>query len=87
MKRASIVLEEYDPSWPSKLEDERSRLIAIAGEWCHGGIEHESPLWNERIKFRNFLSLDERIASDYARLKRDLATYHQQDRETYFGFK
>ena len=152
MKRASVTLEDYDPSWPSMFEDEKRHLMAIAREWCHGGIEHvgstavpgmvakpvidvmfgvkslkeskpaievlvesgyeyspyktevmhwfckpsdafrthhlhlipfESPLWNERIKFRNLLRSNERVASDYARLKRDLAASHQEDRETY----
>lgn len=152
MKRASVVLEEYDQSWPSKFEDEKKHLMAIAGEWCHGGIEHvgstavpgmvakpvidvmfgveslekskpaikvlvangyeywpyktdamhwfckpsdafrthhlhlipfENRLWKERIKFRNLLRSNDRIAYEYARLKRELASSHKEDRETY----
>lgn len=152
MKRASVILEEYDSSWPSKFEDEKKHLMSIAGTWCHGGIEHvgstsvpgmvakpvidvmfgvksleaskpaidvlvengyeywpykaevmhwfckpsdafrthhlhlipfESPLWQERIKFRDLLRSNEAIANDYARLKRELATSYKDNRETY----
>ena len=40
MNRAAVILEDYDPSWPAKFEEEKSRLMAIAGEWHYGGIEH-----------------------------------------------
>jgi GrpB-like predicted nucleotidyltransferase (UPF0157 family) len=152
VKRASVILEEYDPSWPSKFEHEKAHLLAIAGQWCHGGIVHvgstavpgmvakpvidvmfgveslegskpaievlvgsgyeywpyktdlmhwfckpsdafrthhlhlipfESPLWKERIKFRDLLRSNERIAGDYAQLKRELAASHKEDREAY----
>ena len=40
MKRASVILGEYDLSWPAQFEEEKSHLMAIAGAWCYGGIEH-----------------------------------------------
>jgi len=152
MKRSPVVLEEYNPSWALKFEEERGHLMAIARHWCYGGIEHvgstavpgmvakpvidvmfgvesleksepaidvlvengykywpyktdlmhwfckpsdafrthhlhlipyESPLWKERIKFRNLLRSNERLASDYAHLKRELAALYKEDREVY----
>jgi len=156
MTRASVILEDYDPSWPSKFEEEKSHLLAVAGEWNYGGIEHvgstaipgmvakpiidvmfgvksleeskpaiaalvdqgyeywpyktefmhwfckpsdafrthhlhlipfESPLWLERIKFRDLLRSDHNIASDYATLKRELAVTYKEDREAYTNKK
>ena len=46
-------------------------------------IPHASALWNERIRFRDLLRADDKIASDYAALKRDLALLHKDDREAY----
>jgi len=152
MNRAAVILEDYDPSWPAKFEEEKSRLMAIAGEWHYGGIEHvgstavpgmvakpvidimfgiksleesksaidvlvahgyeywpykkevmhwfckpsdafrthhlhlipfESPLWQERIQFREVLRSDKNIASQYASLKRQLAASYIEDREAY----
>lgn len=152
MSRAPVVLEEYDSSWPSKFEEERAHLMAIAGEWYYGSIEHvgstavpgmvakpvidimfgvksleeskpaidtlvasgyqywpyktgvmhwfckpsdvfrthhlhlipfESPLWQERIKFRELLRSNEGVAIQYAKLKRELATTYKEDREVY----
>ncbi|WP_126452594.1 GrpB family protein [Sulfuriflexus mobilis] len=152
MKRASVILEKYDPSWPERFEIEKNHLIAIVGEWNFGGIEHvgstavpdmvakpvidvmfgvkslegskpaietlvehgyeywpyktdvmhwfckpsdafrthhlhlipfESPLWKARIKFRDILRSDKIIATQYANLKRKLATSYKEDRETY----
>lgn len=40
MSQASIILEEYDASWPSKFEEEKERLMAVAGEWHCGSVEH-----------------------------------------------
>jgi GrpB-like predicted nucleotidyltransferase (UPF0157 family) len=40
MQRASVILEEYDPSWPEKFEKEREHLVAIIGSWNYGSIEH-----------------------------------------------
>ena len=31
MKQASVILEEYDSSWPSKFEEEKNHLMSIAG--------------------------------------------------------
>ena len=46
-------------------------------------IPFQSPLWQERINFRNLLRSNKRVATDYANLKRDLAANYRQDRETY----
>lgn len=152
MSQASVILEEYDSSWPSKYEEEKNHLIAIAGEWHFGSIEHvgstavpgmvakpvidvmfgvksleeskpaievlvsdgyeywpyktevmhwfckpsdafrthhlhlipfESPLWKERIQFRDLLRSDDKLASQYANLKRELAATYKEDREAY----
>lgn len=152
MNQASVILEEYDSSWPSKFEEEKNHLIAIAGEWHFGSIEHvgstavpgmvakpvidvmfgvksleeskpsievlvshgyeyspyktevmhwfckpshafrthhlhlipfESPLWKERIQFRDLLRSDDKVASQYANLKRELAATYKEDREAY----
>jgi len=40
MSRASVILEEYDSSWPAKFEEEQDHLLEIAGEWHYGSIEH-----------------------------------------------
>lgn len=152
MSSASVILEEYDSSWPAKFEEEKAHLVAIAGEWNYGSIEHvgstavpamvakpvidvmfgvksleeskpaidalvecgykywpyktevmhwfckpsdafrthhlhlipfESPLWQERIKFRELLLSNERVATQYAKLKRELAASCREDREAY----
>ena len=152
MSQASVILDEYDSSWPSKFEEEKKHLLAIAGEWHFGSIEHvgstavpgmvakpvidvmfgvktledskpaievlvshgyeyfpyktevmywfckpshafrthhlhlipfESPLWKERIQFRNLLRSDDKVASQYANLKRELAAIYKEDREAY----
>ena len=46
-------------------------------------IPYQSPLWNERIQFRNLLRLDSEIANQYANLKRELAGRYKGDREVY----
>lgn len=38
--KASIILEEYNDSWPGKFEQDKNHLIAIAGQWNFGSIEH-----------------------------------------------
>ena len=40
MKRASVILEEYDSSWPEKFEHEKNFLLSVAGEWNFGSVEH-----------------------------------------------
>jgi GrpB-like predicted nucleotidyltransferase (UPF0157 family) len=40
MKQASVILEEYNSSWPKKFEEERDYLISIVGSWNYGSIEH-----------------------------------------------
>ena len=152
MSRASVILEEYDSSWPSKFEEEKRHLVAVAGKWNFGSIEHVgstavpgmvakpvidvmfgvksldeskpaiealvkagyeywpyktevmhwfckpsdafrthhlhlipygSPLWQERIKFRDLLRTNKTVATEYANMKRELAATYREDRETY----
>ena len=152
MTRAPVILEQYDSSWPSRFEEEKSYLLSIAGDWNYGSIEHvgstavpnmlakpvidimfgvktleeskpaieilvasgyeywpykadvmhwfckpsdafrthhlhlipfQSPLWKERIRFRNLLRSDSTVASQYESLKRELATKYKEDRELY----
>jgi len=40
MAGAPVILADYDSSWPSVFEKEKSHLINIAGAWSHGSIEH-----------------------------------------------
>ncbi|MFS1525456.1 GrpB family protein [Microbulbifer sp. 2304DJ12-6] len=149
---APVTLRAYDASWVSIFEREKRHLMAIAGEWNHGGIEHvgstavpgmvakpvvdimfgvrslagsapaidvlvesgyqywpykaevmhwfckpsdtfrthhlhlipfESPLWRERIQFRDLLRSNRDVAIQYAQLKRKLAATHKEDREAY----
>jgi GrpB-like predicted nucleotidyltransferase (UPF0157 family) len=42
-----------------------------------------SPLWNERLRFRDALRSDPALAAAYAGLKRRLADRHRNDREAY----
>ena len=152
MSRAPVILEKYDSSWPSKFEEEKEYLMAVAGKWHFGSIEHvgstavpgmvakpvidvmfgvktldesrpaievlveagyeywpyktevmhwfckpsdvfrthhlhlipyESPLWQERIKFRELLRSDDKVATEYANMKRELAATYREDREAY----
>ncbi len=46
-------------------------------------IPFESPLWKERIKFRDLLCSNEKLANQYANLKRELAASYKEDREMY----
>ena len=46
-------------------------------------IPYESPLWNERIKFRNLLLSDKDVANEYYALKKQLAVRYREDRESY----
>ena len=46
-------------------------------------IPFESPVWKERIQFRELLRTDEDIATQYANLKRELAVCYKEDREAY----
>ena len=152
MSRAPVVLEEYNPNWAEKYEEEKEFLMGIIGTWFHGRIEHVgstavegmvakpvidimfgvktlevsrpaievltkngyeywpykedvmhwfckpsdayrthhlhlipygSLLWNERIKFRDILRKKGPEFSQYANLKRELASKYTNDRETY----
>jgi GrpB-like predicted nucleotidyltransferase (UPF0157 family) len=46
-------------------------------------VPHGSPLWMERIAFRDCLRSDAALAQEYAVLKKHLAQMHRQDREAY----
>lgn len=46
-------------------------------------IPYESPLWQERIKFRELLLSSKEIAKEYSDLKKELATRYKEDREAY----
>lgn len=46
-----------------------------------------SPLWAERLAFRNHLRRDPMVAAEYAQLKRELAERYEFDREAYTDAK
>jgi GrpB-like predicted nucleotidyltransferase (UPF0157 family) len=46
-----------------------------------------SPLWNERLAFRDYLRAHPDMAQEYAELKRRLAAAHRLDREAYTDAK
>jgi GrpB-like predicted nucleotidyltransferase (UPF0157 family) len=46
-------------------------------------IPFESPLWYERIKFRDLLRSNPEIANEYSALKQELAARYKEDREIY----
>lgn len=46
-------------------------------------IPFESTLWQERIRFRDLLRSSNSLATEYAKLKRELAAAYKEDRETY----
>lgn len=46
-------------------------------------VPYSSPLWNERLIFRDRLRSERCVADEYAELKRRLAQVHQNDREAY----
>jgi GrpB-like predicted nucleotidyltransferase (UPF0157 family) len=46
-------------------------------------VPYNTPLWHERIAFRDHLRTNTKAAFDYAALKRKLAVDHQHDREAY----
>ena len=46
-------------------------------------IPYESPLWQERIRFRELLLSNEQIAYEYSVLKKNLAVKYKEDREAY----
>jgi GrpB-like predicted nucleotidyltransferase (UPF0157 family) len=46
-------------------------------------IPYLSPLWHERIQFREALRADPELANEYQQLKYQLATRFSRDRETY----
>jgi GrpB-like predicted nucleotidyltransferase (UPF0157 family) len=46
-------------------------------------VPFESPLWFDRLRFRDALRGDSRLAEQYAELKMDLARRYRYDREAY----
>lgn len=40
MKRASIILSEYNPEWPAKFEAEKENLMQSIGNLMYGSVEH-----------------------------------------------
>ncbi|MEM6580243.1 MAG: GrpB family protein [Pseudomonadota bacterium] len=46
-------------------------------------VPFESPLWRERIQFRDLLRSNSDLAREYAQLKRELAKRFRHDREAY----
>jgi GrpB-like predicted nucleotidyltransferase (UPF0157 family) len=50
-------------------------------------VPYESPLWHERLAFRDLLRADSRLARDYAALKLELASRFEFDREAYTDAK
>lgn len=50
-------------------------------------VPFESPLWNERLKFRDLLRSNPIIAEGYANLKQELAIVYKEDRDEYTNKK
>jgi GrpB-like predicted nucleotidyltransferase (UPF0157 family) len=50
-------------------------------------VPHGSPLWHERLAFRDLLRRDREVADAYARLKTGLAERFEFDREAYTELK
>lgn len=50
-------------------------------------IPYGSPLWRDRLRFRDALRTNEALAADYAALKLDLAQRFEFDREAYTDAK
>lgn len=46
-------------------------------------VEMDGRQWRERLRFRDLLRADAKIAAEYARLKQELAARHRTDREAY----
>ena len=50
-------------------------------------VVFESPLWKQRLAFRNRLRHDASVATEYANLKQRLAREHEFDRDAYTDAK
>jgi GrpB-like predicted nucleotidyltransferase (UPF0157 family) len=50
-------------------------------------IPYESPLWHDRLRFRDLLRSDSTLAAEYAALKLQLAEKFEFDREAYTDAK
>jgi len=46
-------------------------------------VPHDSPLWHDRLAFRDALRSDSQLAAQYRELKFKLAATHRLDREAY----
>jgi GrpB-like predicted nucleotidyltransferase (UPF0157 family) len=46
-------------------------------------IPYGSPLWHDRLRFRDLLRADSKFAREYAALKLELASRFELDREAY----
>ena len=46
-------------------------------------IPYQSPLWKERVRFRELLRSNNKVAVEYASLKRELVATYREDREAY----
>jgi GrpB-like predicted nucleotidyltransferase (UPF0157 family) len=50
-------------------------------------VPHQSPLWRDRLYFRDRLRTDQDLAREYAALKQRLAAQYRDDREMYTELK
>lgn len=50
-------------------------------------VPFNSPLWTERLAFRDYLRRNPTVAAEYAQLKRELAERYEFDREAYTDAK
>lgn len=50
-------------------------------------VVHGSPVWHERLRFRNALRSTPELAAEYSALKTQLAATHLKDREAYTDAK
>ena len=46
-------------------------------------VPYESPLWQERIKFKELLISNKDVFNEYSQLKKELAASYKNDREAY----
>ena len=50
-------------------------------------VVHEGAVWHERLKFRDALRANAKLAAQYLQLKQRIASEHAQDREAYTAAK
>ena len=81
----SILVENGYKYWPYKTEVMHwfcKPSDAFRTHHLHL-IPYESPLWKERIQFRDLLRSNSKVANQYASLKKELAAQYKEDREAY----